>query len=112
MINNDLIGRKFHDLRAQSSLSQGQIAEYLKVDQSYISKFEKNERQFSIDILEKAADLFGCPINYLTDENSTFSPLPFALRANSVTTDDLETIAVINKLALNLKFMEQLLKGE
>ena len=106
------IGEKFSLLRNRSGLTQSQIAEYLDVDQSYISKCEKNERQFSVDILEKAAALLGCPIEYFTDETSQFAPIPIALRAKSVTTEDLATIAAINKIALNLRFMEGLLEGE
>ena len=106
------VGERFSELRNRSGLTQSQIANYLNVDQSYISKYEKNERQFSVDILEKAAALFGCPIEYFTDETSEYVPIPIALRAIFVTTEDLETIAAINKIALNLRFMESLLEGE
>ncbi len=112
MINFDLAGKRFNDLRNMSGFTQSQIAEYLQVDQSYISKCEKNERQFSVDILEKAANLFGCSLDHFTNEDSDFSPLSIALRAKSVTVEDLETIAAINKIALNLRYMEDLLKGE
>ena len=112
MLNFELIGKRFNELRNRSGLTQSQIAEYLDVDQSYISKCEKNERQFSVEILEKAAALFGCPIEYFIDETSQFAPMPIALRAKSVTTEDLETIAAINKIALNLRFIESLLEGE
>jgi len=112
MLNFELVGKRFNKLRSMSGFTQSQIAEYLQVDQSYISKCEKNERQFSVDILEKAANLFGCSIDYFTNEDSEFSPMPTALRAKSVTTEDLETIAAMNKIALNLRYMEDLLEGE
>lgn len=106
------VGERFSELRNRSGLTQSQIADYLNVDQSYISKYEKNERQFSVDILEKAAALFGCPIEYFTDETSEYEPMHIAFRAKSVTVEDLETIAAINKIALNLRYMEGLLEGE
>jgi transcriptional regulator with XRE-family HTH domain len=106
------IGGKFRELRNNSGLTQSQIADFLKVDQSYVSKCEKGERQFSIDILEKAAALFGCPIEYFTNETSELTPIPIALKARSVTTGDLETIAAVNKIALNLRFMEELLEED
>jgi transcriptional regulator with XRE-family HTH domain len=112
MFNFELIGKRFNELRNRSGLTQSQIAEFLDVDQSYISKCEKNERQFSVDILEKAAELFGCTLEYFTDESSEFKLMPMALRARSVDVEDLKTIAAINKIALNLRFMEGLLKGE
>lgn len=112
MSDCELIGKRFKELREESGLTQGEIARYLKVDQSYISKCEKNERQFSVDILEKAGNLFGCPMDYFTNLESKYAPISVALRASSVTSDDLEAIAVMNKIALNLSFMESLLKGE
>ena len=38
--------------------------------------------------------------------------MPIALRAKSVTIDDLGTIATMNKIALNLRYMEDLLEGD
>lgn len=110
MLNFELVGKRFNELRSMSGFTQSQVAEFLQVDQSYISKCEKNERQFSVDILEKAANLFGCSIDYFINKDSNFSPPPIALRVKSFTTEDLETIAAMNKIALNLRYMEGLLK--
>lgn len=112
MLNFESVGKKFKMLREQSNLNQSQMADYLKVDQSYISKCEKGERQFSVDILEKAATLFGCSIEFFTNDDSEHCPMPFALRASSITTEDLEAMAVMNKLALNMRYMSALLRGE
>jgi transcriptional regulator with XRE-family HTH domain len=98
MLNFELIGKRFSELRKTSGFTQGQLAEYLEVDQSYISKCETNERQFSVDILEKAAELFGCTVEYFTNESSEFIPMPMALRAKSVDVEDLKTIAAMNKM--------------
>ena len=112
MIKLEVVSKKFADLRTSNGFTQKQIAEYLGVDQSYISKCEKNERQFSLEILEKASNLFGCSIDYFTNEESKFTPMPFALRAKDIEVEDLEAISIINKLALNLRFMEKTLKEE
>jgi len=112
MLNFDLVGKKFKVLREQNGFTQEQLAQYLNVDQSYISKCEKNERQFSVDILEKAGNLFGCSLEYFTNDETEYSPAAIALRAKTVTAEDLETIATMNKIALNLSYMEGLLKGE
>ncbi len=112
MLNNEIIGKRFSEMREKCGFTQSQVARYLQVDQSYISKCEKNERKFSIDILQKAANLMGCPVDYFTNEESNYSPLPTALRADGVEVEDLETIAAINKIALNLRYMEDLLRGE
>ncbi len=112
MLNFDLAAKKFKDLREQRGFTQEQLAQYLNVDQSYISKCEKNESQFSVDILEKAGNLFGCSLQYFTNDETEYSPAAIALRAKAVTVEDMETIATMNKIALNLRYMEGLLKGE
>lgn len=112
LLNFELVGKRFSELRNRCGFTQSMVAEYLGVDQSYISKCEKGERQFSADILEKAAELFGCTVDYFLNESSEFVEMPIALRAKSVTTEDLSSIAAINKIALNLRFMERLLGRE
>ena len=112
MLNFELVAKRFSELRNKSGFTQSIVAEYLDVDQSYISKCEKGERQFSVDILDKAAELFGCTMDYFVNESIEFSQMPIALRAKSVTLEDLNTIAAMNKIALNLRFMEGLLEGE
>lgn len=112
MLNFELAGQRFSELRSKSGFTQNMVAEYLNVDQSYISKCEKGERQFSIDILEKAAELFGCDVDYFFNDSCELVKMPIALRAESVTTEDLSAIAAINRIALNLRFMESLLEEE
>ena len=112
MLSFELVAKKFSGLRKRSGFTQSIMAEYLDVDQSYISKCEKGERQFSVDVLDKAAELFGCPVGYFVNEASEFAQMPIAFRAKSVNAEDLHTIAAMNKIALNLRFMEGLLEGE
>ncbi|MEA3423986.1 MAG: helix-turn-helix transcriptional regulator [Bacillota bacterium] len=112
MLNFELVAKRFRELRKMNGFKQGVMAEYLDIDQSYISKCEKGERQFSVEILDKAAELFGCTMDYFVNESSEFEQMPIALRAKSVDTEDLYTIAAMNKIALNLRFMEGLLEGE
>jgi transcriptional regulator with XRE-family HTH domain len=111
MINNKMIGEKFRKLREANNLTQGQIAEYLAVDQSMISRYEQDERQFSITMLEKISDLFGCSVEYFLSDDG-YDPVPFSLRADHIQAEDLETIAVINRIALNLRMMKDLLEGD
>lgn len=111
VLDTTLAGKRFKELREQSSLTQAQMAEYLDIDQSYISKFEKNERQFGTDTLQKAADLFGCSLDCFIDDKVEYESPVIALRANSVADEDLEVIARINRLASNLRYMENLLGG-
>lgn len=104
-----LVRKRFSKLRNKSRLTQSQMADYLGVDQNYISKCEKGECQFSLDILEKAATLFGYPVEYLIDESSKIPAVPVVLKTKTVGTEDLKALAAMNKIALNLRFMDGLL---
>lgn len=105
------LGARFKQIRKAAGFTQSQTAKYLGVDQSYIAKFEKDERQFSLDLLTRAVTLFGCPLETLVNAESDVSPLPVAMRATDVRTEDLEAIATLNKLALNLQYMQSLLES-
>ncbi len=109
-MNFELIGNRFSELRKKNGFTQSQVAKYLEVDQSYISKSESNERQFSVDILEKAAELFGCTLRYFLNDTSEFEPITVASRTEKVEVQDLRTIAAMNKIALNLRFMDDLVE--
>lgn len=104
------INEKLKEIREKSGFTQQQIAAYLDVDQSYISKWEKGERQISIDVVEKMANLFGYHVDYFLNDNISSEPITFALRAGKISPDDMTAIAVMNKLVLNIRFMSKLLK--
>jgi transcriptional regulator with XRE-family HTH domain len=107
--NINLASKKFKELREYNKLSQSQIAEFLNIDQSYISKFETGERKIGVDILEKTCNLFGCTLKYFEDENEKYTPMSIAFRPNSLQKEDLEAIAEINKIALNMAFMNSII---
>lgn len=108
----DNIGAQIKVLRENSGFTQKNIANYLKVDQSLISKFEAGERPLSADMLERLVTLFGCNMSVFKEAPDKFKPLSLALRANEIGDEDLETVRAINKIALNSVFMTTLLKSE
>jgi len=55
--------------RADSGITQTQIAEKLKKPQSYISKIESGERRIDVAELKKIADLYDKKINYFIGED-------------------------------------------
>lgn len=111
MLNYALAGEKFSELRNKSGFTQKQLAEYLDVDQSYISKCEKNERHFSADILEKAVALFGYPVDCFVNEDCEFDKMSMTITTKSLSKEDLQAIAAINRISINQSFMEGLLEG-
>ena len=110
MATNVNIGYKVKQFREKLGLSQAQIANFLGVDQSYISKCEKGERQFNVDLLEKLCNLFGCEITDLLAADSPVETLNFAFRADEIDNDDLTAISDVNRIALNIREMKALLE--
>lgn len=109
MTTNINVGIRVKQLREQTRLNQTQIAAFLGVDQSYISKCEKGERQFNVDLLEKLCNLFGCTLPDLLNGDAQIETLNVAFRAEVIAEDDLVAIADIHKIVLNIREMKKLL---
>lgn len=107
----NIIGNNIKTLRAGMGFNQSNIACFLDVDQSLISKVEKGERILSADMLEKLACLFGVPVDAIEDGSIEASGLSFAFRASELSVEDMEAISAINRIALNSEYMAELLKG-
>lgn len=102
------LGEQIKDLRLKHSYTQKDISDFLGVDQSLISKFESGERNISVDILEKLGDLYCCD---LVDVSApTRSDINIAFRAKNISTADMKTIQIVNRIVLNSIFMADLLK--
>ena len=56
--------------------------------------------------------LFGCTEAYLLGQSDAYIPLNFAFRANSIQGEDLQSIAAVNKIAMNIRYMNEKLKEE
>lgn len=110
-MNNKLnpIGETIKALREQSGFTQMNLAKYLKVDQSLISKIEKNERVITTDMLDKLSSLFGISPDCFYENTFPEKRITVALRASEIDEDDLEMISAINRIALDLNFMTKVL---
>lgn len=104
-----ILGNNLKNLRENANLTQKHIADYLKIDQSLISKFEKGERSISSDMLNELANLYCCPITKLLEEKEIVPEFKIAFRTQTINTDDLFALAQINRIALNLTQMNKLL---
>ena len=98
--------------RKESRITQEQMAEYLGVDQSLITKLENGTRSLNVTLIDKICNLFGCSEAYLMGEDDAYIPLNFAFRSNGIQSEDLESIAVVNKIAMNIRYMNELLGDE
>lgn len=107
----ECLGVKIKQLRENANLTQKQIADFLAVDQSLISKFEKGERSVSADLLNQLSSLFCCPISALVSDESIRSTWTIAFRTTVIGNEDLNALSVINKIALNQFKMDSLVGG-
>jgi transcriptional regulator with XRE-family HTH domain len=105
-------GATIKSLRESSGFTQDNIAHYLKVDQSLISKFESGERTLSVNLLERLVTLFGVDMSVFGECTRDIRSLSLALRASEIDEADLETISAMNRIALNVDFMTRLLKDD
>ena len=104
------IYEKLKMMREKAGLRQGQIANYLGVTQTFISKVETGERNLTVDQLESLVSLYGYSLAAFADEEQDAHPIRFAFRAQDVSQDDLHIIADIGKIAINSRFMAKVLE--
>ena len=100
---------RLKQLRKESKITQEQLAKYLEVDQSLITKMENGTRNLNITLVEKICNLFGCSEAYLMGEDDVYIPLNFAFRSNGIQTEDLESIARVNKIVMNIRYMNEMM---
>lgn len=105
------IGKRVKQLREKANITQKQLADFLSVDQSFISKIEKGERTIHSDMLDQISALFCCPITTLVSDEDMIPSYSLAFRTTNVDNADLNALSVINKIALNQFKMDQLAGG-
>ena len=80
------------DLRTKRSLTQQQVADALGCSVMVYSRYERETRQPSIDVLIRLSDLFGVTIDYLVGkeqvEDGTLSSYERALVVAARNADD------------------------
>lgn len=99
---------RLKELRKSCKLTQEQMAKYLDVDQTLITKFENGTRAMSVTMIDQICSLFGCTEEYLFGQSDLYIPLNFAFRSNGIQGDDLRSIAAINKIAMNIRYMNEM----
>ena len=107
---NKIVGENIRVLRDNAGFTQSNLAQFMKVDQSLISKVEKGERNLSADMLEKLSALFGVTVEQIESQPVAISKLSFAFRGSEFNLAEMEAISAINKIALNSEFMRVILK--
>lgn len=98
------IGANLKVTRQSRGLSQTQVANYLGIDQTTLSKIENGTRTIRVVMLEKLAALYFCSLDQLLDETPK-SPNAIAFRTKSLDGTELESLAEIGRIVGNLEEM-------
>ncbi|MDY2888363.1 MAG: helix-turn-helix transcriptional regulator [Candidatus Caccosoma sp.] len=106
----NIIGKNVKALRESIGFTQANIATFLNLDQSMISKVEKGEKTLSIDMLEKLSCLFGATVEEIEKDIIKEPSLLTKYKANElIIENNMEAFSAINKIAMNVTFMDELL---
>jgi transcriptional regulator with XRE-family HTH domain len=99
--------------RQQMGLTQESLAQFLGVKREMISYYENGTREPSVEMLLKLADLFGCELEDLIEDNpeALNTCLAFAFRADELLAEDLKTIAEFKKIVKNYLTLSNLKLG-
>lgn len=106
-----MLNRNLKLLRSSMGMTQDEVASFLGIGRSAYSNYEDGRREPPLDVLEKFADLVGCDLAtlYEEDEELVKSQLICSFRTEGLTNNDLEEIASFKKLVLSYLKMERLL---
>lgn len=111
MTENEIIGRNLKALREANGYTQEQLANFLGVKRTAYKNYELGDREAPIALLERCAELLGCELDLLFEENvnDVKDMLVCAFRADSLCDSDLNEIANFKKIVRNYIKMEKLL---
>lgn len=106
---NKVIGNNLRSLRTASSFTQDDVANALDIKRSAYSNYESGEREMPIELLEKAANLFGCELYVFFEENlSEDLILATAFRIENLNESDLQEIMHFKEIVTSYIKMDQL----
>ena len=106
---NKLVGNNLKKIRSISAFTQEEIALTLGINRSAYSNYESGEREMPVDLLEKAADLFGCELYVFFEENvSEDMILATAFRIEDLNRNDLQEIIHFKDIVKSYIKMDQL----
>ena len=99
--------RAIVNARTSQNLTQNELAKRTGINQADISKLENGTRNLNVTLIEKLCSLFGCTEDYLLGREDAYLPLNFAFRSNKIQAEDLESIAAVNKIVMNIRYMNE-----
>lgn len=110
-MDKSIIGRNLKSLREANGYTQEQLSDYLGIRRSAYANYEAGDREAPLEVLEKAADLFGCELSLLFEEDETAvaNMLVCAFRADDLNVEDMREVAAFKSIVMNYLKMERML---
>lgn len=107
---NEIIGHNLKRIRSIADFTQDEVATALGINRSAYSNYESGNREMPLDLLEKAADLFGCELYAFFEENvSEDMILAVAFRIENLKENDLNEIMRFKDIVKSYIKMDQLI---
>ncbi|MBR0271403.1 MAG: ImmA/IrrE family metallo-endopeptidase [Methanobrevibacter sp.] len=100
------IGSRLRKLRVEYGYSQRQVAEFLEIDQSNLSKIENDKRNLNWTLSDKLISLYNCTPEYLLGETDEYEKININFKSGNDL--DLKAIAKINRLTYHLNILRGL----
>ena len=102
------IAQNFKRLRETMGFTQDKMAAYLQCNRVEVSYYENGEREIPLNVLEKAADLFGIELqDFFSEEDSV--GIRIAYRAHDYNDEDLKEIARFKRIIKNYPRVNRLM---
>ena len=101
-----IMGKRLKKLREDNNYTQEQVANFLGIDQSYLSKIEQGQRNMNSVAFDKLCLLYNCSPDYLLGKSDEYEPPKLAFRSDE--TVDLFAISKMNQVAGYLKLLKKI----
>lgn len=109
---NEIIAKNLQKLRSVSSYTQEEIASALGISRSSYSNYESGLREMPLNLMEKAADFFGCELYLFFEENASADDmiLASAFRLDNLNPNDLNEIIQFKDIVKSYLKMDKILR--
>lgn len=98
---------RLKQLTKESQITTEQLANYLDIDQIMMKQIENGTTHLNVTGIEKICSLFGCCDTYLMGEEDVHLPLNWTSHSLEMMSQDLQCLAAINKIIMNIRYMNK-----
>ena len=100
------IGARMETLRNDMNLTPQAVSSYLDIPTEDLLEMENGNKNITLSVLNRLCSLFGCSESYLLCRSDEYDSEAFALGSSSIEADDLQGIASMNRIYLNMKYLK------